>query len=284
MFAAVSSHGTIIGTAREIALIEFFRGLIPQRYEVLSGAIASETGGRLDKASGQLDVMIVDTLDYPTVLRAGDLAIALAASVRVVVESKSDLDAGSSFFKAMRQIGKARLVAAGGTLTALFCFGAPAKPTTLRSWLDGLVKERRRLLSAAKAADQKLMNYNRLSAAEKAKRKKPRTKTSLMDEANLYSAAALPDVIVSDQGAIAIRTDDKETYYRFYRPKGDSPSIVALASSVLGHISQGLRSAGGAAHAQQTQSFRLLMDHFDAGFERASNVSNLDVTDPQPSQ
>ncbi|MCB9585217.1 MAG: hypothetical protein H6718_07455 [Polyangiaceae bacterium] len=279
MFAAVASHGTIIGTAREIALIDFFRGLIPQRYEILSGAIATETKGKLDRASGQLDVMVVDTFEYPTVLRTGDLAVALAPSVLVVVESKSDLASGEKFFDALRQIGKAKLVAGPGTLTALFCFGAPAKSETLRSWLNQLMQERTHLLHEARSADANLAAYEKLSKSDIKSRRKPRTKKDLLEEVTLYNAPALPDIIVSDRGAIAIRIDDAQTSYQFYRPKKGYPSVVALASGVLGHIS---RAVGDPERAVKEQSFRILTTHLNAGFERAQDVPDLDVTDTQP--
>ncbi|WP_437959435.1 DUF6602 domain-containing protein [Sorangium sp. So ce119] len=274
LFAAVASHGTIVGTAREIALTEFFRGLVPRRFEILSGAIALTEGGKLQKASNQLDVLVVDTLDYPTVLRTGDLAITLAPSVRVVVESKSDLARGDKFLDAMEQIGQARSLTGGGALSALYCFGDPTNASTLRTWIDDLLTRRR-----------ELVNWARDAEATRQKKFKSWTPAQLLTVAATYSAANLPDVIVADSGAIALRVDENgKTRFEFYSPLDGAPSIVALAAKVLAHVSQHVVSA--AAPAGQTGgatgAFQLLVTHFEASLEKA-DVDPLDVTDPQPS-
>jgi len=274
LFAAVAAHGTIVGTAREIALIEFFRGLVPRRFEILSGAIALTAGGKLQKASNQLDVLVVDTLDYPTVLRTGDLAITLAPSVRVVVESKSDLKRGNEFLDAMEQIGQARSLTGGGALSALFCFGAPTNASTLRDWIEDLLKRR-----------SELINWARDAGATRPDNFKSWTQERLLSVAATYSAANLPDVILADSGAIALRVDENgKTRFEFYSPLDGAPSIVALAAKVLEHVSQHVVSA--AAPAGQTggttAAFQLLVTHFEASLEK-SDVDPLDVTDPQPS-
>lgn len=292
MFAAVASHGTIVGTAREIALIEFFRDLIPRRYEVLSGAIAAESVGGLEKATNQLDVIVVDTFDYPTLLRTGDLAVVLAASVLAVVESKSNLARGKEFLDAMVQIGRARLLAGGGTLTALFCFGDPATSTTLRKWLDDVLRERKKLIRDA-AASAKPSAATKKSAKKSTPAKTPK---ELMALASNYSAAALPDLVISDRGAIAIRFDvgagaKVKTKYRFYETSDHAPTVVALASKVLGHLSEDLRSQvaqnlgtgvdGTSAASAKVRSFAVLTNQFDASIKESGD-KDLDVTDLQP--
>ncbi len=281
MFAAVAAHGTIVGTAREIALAEFFRGIVPRRFEILSGAIASSVDGKIQKASSQLDVLVVDTLDYPTLLRTGDLAIVLAPSVRVIVEAKSDLDRGQTFLDAMEQIGNARATAGGGALTSLYCFGAPAKSSTLRDWLSDLLERRTHLVQWA-SADPKD------SSAESPLRPKQyesKTRDQLLSIAATFSASNLPDIVLADGGAIAIRIDnDGRTSYGFYVTNDGTPSIVALAGKVLAHVSNRGVSMESATpqDAHHAQTFQLLVTHFHSSLEK-SDLEDLDVTDPQPS-
>jgi hypothetical protein len=274
MFAAVASHGTIVGTAREIALIEFFRGIVPRRFEILSGAIAPAADGKLKKASSQLDVLVVDTLDYPTLLRTGDLAIVLPPSVCVVVEAKSDLEAGQKFFDAMEQIGDARLLAGGGALTALFCFGAPAKAATLRDWLVGLLQRRAELTAWAADPDPTL----------RPDRYKKQSKEELLSLAATFSAESLPDIILADSGAIAMRVEEQDkTRFELYSTE-ESPSIVALAAKVLAHVSQRVVPLGARAPGQRrdhAEAFHILVTHFQSSLKQAE-LEPLDMTDPQP--
>jgi hypothetical protein len=66
----------------------------------------------------------------------------------------------------------------------------------------------------------------------------------LLSLAATYSAANLPDIIVADAGAIAIRVNENgKTRYDFYSTIDEAPSIVALAAKVLGHVSQHVESA-----------------------------------------
>lgn len=265
MFAAVAAHGTIIGTAREIALIEFFRSLVPRRYEVLTGAIAVERDGRLDRSSSQLDVLVVDTFDYPTLLRAGDLAVVLAPSVLAVIESKSDLERGKDFKDAMIQIGRARQLSGQNTLTALFCFGAPSDSGTLRHWLEDILEQRRDHLKAAKTTNKT-------------------DREAQLTSATLFSTQSLPELILSDRGAIAIRedaSDGSRTKYGFYKTSDGTPTIVALASKVLYRVSQRLPGHTGGQLPPQQPSYRLLMDHLDEKLMKSGDP-DLDVTDEQP--
>lgn len=273
MFSAVASHGTIIGTAREIALVEFLRGLIPRRFEILSGAIASTLNGDLAKATSQLDVLVVDTLDYPTLLRAGDLAVVLPASVRGIVESKSDLAKGDKFEDAMQQIGQARMLTDAAAFTALFCFGAPTKSSTLREWLQDLVLRRAELYRWAIEPSTKPKSHDNW------------TKDDLLARAGSFSAANLPNVVVADDGAIAIRDDkDGKTHYDFYETIDKAPSVVALASSVLAHISLRVVPSGSPQAAEHRQSFQLLVTHFESSLQRDTNIDRLEVTDAQPEE
>src|SRR5207237_3296123 len=76
MFAAVTSHPTLIGSGREDALAELLRQLLPRRLELLSGTIAIfNDQGVPEKSTNQIDLIVADTLDYPTLLRVGATAV-----------------------------------------------------------------------------------------------------------------------------------------------------------------------------------------------------------------
>lgn len=115
LVAALSDHPTLVGSSRERALAELLRELIPRRYEVLSGTVLLESGRRHVR-SPQIDLMIVDTFDYPAVLRAGDIAVVPPEAIRAVIEVKSDLEnvkredgmvkEGETFLRAVEQVGR----------------------------------------------------------------------------------------------------------------------------------------------------------------------------------
>jgi hypothetical protein len=236
---------------------------------VLTGAIAAESEGKLVKASNQLDVLVVDTFEYPPLLRTGDLAVVLAPSVHVVVEAKSDLNNDKSkkdnkFRQAMTQIGRAK-AAETSMLTALYCFGAPAQSATLRGWIQDLIKSRKELIQDAE------------------KESDPTKKEDKLTEASYYTATNLPDLILSDEGAIAIREVSEaeenklsRVQYGFYDTVDKNPTIVALASKVLAHISK----VRGANIRSQTL-FNVLIKHFDTGYEKSNQTEPLDVSDEQ---
>lgn len=79
----------MIGHGREQAISDLIRQFVPRRLEVLSGAIVP--GNPVSKAARQIDGMVADTLQYPSVLRVGEVAILLPDSVRAAIEVKSNL-------------------------------------------------------------------------------------------------------------------------------------------------------------------------------------------------
>ncbi|MCK6586175.1 MAG: hypothetical protein L6Q76_01180, partial [Polyangiaceae bacterium] len=94
LLEALTAHPTLVGAGRERAVIDMLRGQLPRRYEVLTGTVlGQDDDGTWQRENRQLDVMVVDTFDYPTLLRNGDLAVVLPQAVRVVIEVKSDLRA-----------------------------------------------------------------------------------------------------------------------------------------------------------------------------------------------
>ncbi len=78
--------------------------------------------------------MLVDTIDYPMLLRVGTTVVAIPQAVRAVVEVKSGLARGARFIDAVDQLGRLQLDAGADNpfVTALFSFGAPTKSATFR--------------------------------------------------------------------------------------------------------------------------------------------------------
>ncbi|WP_437495106.1 hypothetical protein WME75_05525 [Sorangium sp. So ce1014] len=129
------------------------------------------------------------------------------------------------------------------------------------------------------------VNWARDAEATRPEKFKSWTQAQLLAVAATYSAANLPDVILADSGAIALRVDENgKTRFEFYSPLDGAPSIVALAAKVLAHVSQHVVSVAAPAGQRggTTAAFQLLVTHFEASLEKV-NVDPLDVTDPQPS-
>lgn len=89
-FDTLSTHPGLAGTGREEAIKHFLRQFLPRKYEVLSGNILHRAlDGSIVNQNRQLDLMVVNTIDYPVLSRVGDLCFALAPSVKFIIESKS---------------------------------------------------------------------------------------------------------------------------------------------------------------------------------------------------
>jgi hypothetical protein len=133
MFAAVTSHPTLIGSGREEALAELLRQLLPRRLELLSGTIAIfDAEGIPERSTHQIDLIIADTLDYPTLLRVGGIAVVLPPAVRALIEVKSDLRSCADFVRGIAQSCriKQQLGASEPVFTTLFSFAAPSWNST----------------------------------------------------------------------------------------------------------------------------------------------------------
>jgi hypothetical protein len=258
LFSTLTDHPSLLGSARERALAELLREVVPRRLEILTGAIARLDGtGEPRAATSQIDLMVVDTMDYPTILRAGETAIVLPQSVRAVVEVKSDLGKGEKFWEAMDQIGLVRRNALDAGMnnqfvTALFSFASPTNPETLRGWLEDLLAERARRVAPGRDA---------------------------------FAAANLPHIIMSDGGAVAMKRDlvvpaqggSLARVYRFFRTDAGAPSAVALVDQILQRIAESLSDA---THVDSPAATRLA-----SAFAIASkflNVPLLEAANCQP--
>lgn len=72
-----------MGTYRESILQALLRKSLPERYHVATGFVYG--------SSRQIDILIYDRIDYAPVFREGDLVVATPASVRAVIEVKTNL-------------------------------------------------------------------------------------------------------------------------------------------------------------------------------------------------
>lgn len=229
LFASLTKHPTIIGTGREEALAELLRQFMPRRFEVLEGTVALlDADRRPARSTQQLDIIVADTTDFPTLLRSGHLAVVLAQSVRAVMEVKSDLKRGISFLSALIQICRARQVL-GPTdpvFSGLFSFGAPTKPETLRDWLEDVLALRR-LLETGQGDDSTRKTRDALLGAGD-------DDVAIADEAELLAILAnenLPNIIAADEGAVARKVAADS--YTFLRGGDDVPSVMVVVDQLV---------------------------------------------------
>lgn len=80
-------HRGEIGSHREVLFRDFLRRILPRRFTVSTGFIYTPGGEK----SGQLDVIIWDSLNNVALLQQGEFVIVAAESVLAVVEIKSNL-------------------------------------------------------------------------------------------------------------------------------------------------------------------------------------------------
>lgn len=83
-------HGTGKGSAREAFLRKFLTDYLPQRYAVGSGAVISPD----NKKSGELDIVIYDPLNCPTLIKTDAHSIYPIESIYGAISVKSHLDSG----------------------------------------------------------------------------------------------------------------------------------------------------------------------------------------------
>jgi hypothetical protein len=139
LLASVTAQRTLTGSGREIALVQYFEGLVPRRFEVLTGTVLVPPAQ--GKFEAQVDLMFVNTHDYPVLVREGSLAVVVPQSVHATIEVKTKVDANSLETEALPQIRRANrcLASADGEracLSILFCYGTPAKLATLKGNLS----------------------------------------------------------------------------------------------------------------------------------------------------
>ena len=107
--------------------------------------------------------------------------------------------------------------------TGLFSFGAPANPETLRDWLSDVI-ELRESLASRRAAPRITKIRDALLGSES---------VDVRDENELLEVLRndnLPDVVASDQGALARKGmgSGDATFYTFLGGTDETPSIMVL--------------------------------------------------------
>jgi len=279
LLAALTAHPTLVGYGREQALTGLLRDLIPRRFEVLSGSfIPQPATGTTGKSVFQVDLMVIDTTEYPTLFRAGDIAVVLPHSIRTIVEVKSGLGAvrnrkgkikkGETFLTALEQIGNLNLhlLPDHAPLSVLFSFAAPVKNSTLSKWIMDAIAERN--------------NRIQLSNAPTCL---PKQKSTLRESASRLTASVLPSMIVSVSGAVAIKVETPVVgvatpYYSFFRTKAKRPVMAAFVEhvvSTLGAVVASRHVTGG--HVDD--AFKLVAAVLDSGLEPDPKVASVSVAD-----
>lgn len=225
IFAALSSHTTITGAGRERALADLLREVLPRRVEVLSGVVARTDTGAPAKSARQVDVLIADTHDFPVLARFGDLAVVLPDAVRAMVEIKTRVSGEAEMMNAIKQLAVSRSECTTGQTwySALFSYTYPKCSEALRAVLEGLVRTRED--AATKLQDAGL---------------DPAVRTRLQAEVSPLIGAHLPDLIVSEMGAIAIKT---ASTYQFYECDANRAAVV-LVSEILTAVTTELMRIG----------------------------------------
>lgn len=143
LFRTVTSNTTISGAGHELALGELFRNLIPRRYEVLTGTILPGAG--VATGNAQVDLIFSDTHNYPVLVREGNLAAVLTASVAVIIEVKAKLD-GDALWDGMQTLQRASRLTPDDqppVYRIIYGYQQPKQVITLRTNLeDRLAKAR----------------------------------------------------------------------------------------------------------------------------------------------
>lgn len=229
LFAGLSSHTTITGTGRERALADLLREVLPRRLEVLSGVVARTDGGAPAKSARQVDLLIVDTHDFPVLARSGDLAVVLPDSVRAMVEIKTRVSGEAELREAIGQLAESRSECTTGQswYSALFSYTYPESSEKLREGLAGLIATRE---------ENKIKLLDRGLPPERWK--------ELEAQVSLLSAPYLPDLIVSEKGAIAAKM---QGVYRFFRCDDGHAAVVLLCEILTAVTAETMPGALGPA-------------------------------------
>ncbi|MDH1302136.1 DUF6602 domain-containing protein [Achromobacter sp. GD03932] len=91
------SHPGAVGSYRESLLQNLLKRSLPERYHVATGFIHG--------CPRQLDILIYDKIEYPVLFREGDLVVVPPASVRAVIEVKTNLGK-SELWSSLEQIAQ----------------------------------------------------------------------------------------------------------------------------------------------------------------------------------
>lgn len=254
IFAALSSHTTVTGSGRERALSDLLREVLPRRVEVLSGVVARMDGGAPARSARQVDIIIADTHNFPVLARAGDLAVVLPNSVQAIVEVKTRVSGDAELREAVSQLAQSRAECTTGHTwySALFSYGYPTDSKALREGLKGLLKARDEATERLKEPD--------LDPKER----------PVLEKASSLVAALFPELIVSENGSIAIKA---ASTYQFYECDARAAAVV-LVSEILNAVTNDLSGTGSGGTARSAALLDALEIH-----SRFLQVSKKQVLD-----
>jgi hypothetical protein len=127
MVAALTDHPVLVGTGRESAVGALLQDLLPRRFDVRTGVVAQlDDAGGPRRTNAQADLMVVDTLDFPVLLRAGNTAIVVPDSVRAFAMGREGTGAGRApeapeVSGRLRELGGASNATEGGAGALIEC-------------------------------------------------------------------------------------------------------------------------------------------------------------------
>jgi hypothetical protein len=152
--------------------------------------------------------------------------------VRAVIEVKSNLQRGAGFISALMQLARARelLASDGPVFSALFSFGAPADPVTLRDWLADLVALRQ--LLATKQGPPSIIKIRDALLAAEDEDVRVADENALLD---LLDNSNLPDVIAADHGAVTRKVGGQgaSDFYMFLGRGDGLPSVMVVIDHLI---------------------------------------------------
>lgn len=126
----VNTHSTILGNWREGTVRDFLTSILPKKYETLSASLAAKNTHAAQNpayqswyANRQFDISVVDTFQYPTLLRKAHHSFVFPHAVRVILESKGS----QSEIEALAQIAQYCFI----TIDQMLDLESPDRPTSL---------------------------------------------------------------------------------------------------------------------------------------------------------
>jgi hypothetical protein len=269
LWRSLTGNPTLVGTGREHAFRQLLYELVPRRYEVLEGTIAGDAGMRTRR---QVDCMIVDTFDFPTLIRSGSLAVVLRKAVRAVIELKGTIVSigrtrSEAFRDALIQVGRTKnqLQLGVDVITAMFLFADDITAAELRTWLEEAIETR-----------------NRWTSRDVQKKERE----GLHD-------LVLPSYIVTSEGLVVEKLVTS-TAYRFYETD-PAVAVAFLVANLLRTVALPPQStprvvpaAGPDPHhdapsSDLTAAYTEFAEHFGSPTLPNPSGPDLDLTDPQPS-
>ncbi|HWU89499.1 MAG TPA: DUF6602 domain-containing protein [Kofleriaceae bacterium] len=268
LLQSLTGHPTLVGNGRESAFRQLLHDLVPRRYEVLEGTIAGDGGTRTRR---QVDCMIVDTFDFPTLFRSGSLAVVLRHAVRAIVELKGTLIAigkpkSEAFQDMLIQIGRTKdqLQLGVDVITGLFIFSDQITTSDARTWLGDAVTARNEW--AARGVQKE-------------------NRGALM-------AAMLPNYIVTSEGIVVEKLLAPHRY-RFYNADA-AVAVAFLVANLLQAVAlppqdaehygipRVIDPANPSPTSKLAEAYTEFATHFGSPTLPAPSGPDLDLTDPQP--